>query len=118
MGIIKIEVNPCYSSFIGNMIYDYIDPINASIEIGRRGIFKYKKDSFYPKLTSTILNTMKTKFSRDVLDIKDGDNWMNIYQEVKKSGLRYRATLNDCNKTFSVVNNIIHSNIKKYIIKL
>ena len=36
-GIEFVEVNPCYSSFIGNIKYKYIDAINASIEIGRRG---------------------------------------------------------------------------------
>jgi len=36
-GIKLFEINPAYSSFIGNMMYDYTDPINASIEIARRG---------------------------------------------------------------------------------
>jgi len=35
-GIKLYSVNPAYSSFIGNMIYDYTDPVNASIEIARR----------------------------------------------------------------------------------
>lgn len=38
-----IEVNPAYSSFVGNMSYDYFDPISASLEICRRGINKYIK---------------------------------------------------------------------------
>jgi len=40
-GIKRIEVNPAYSSFIGNINYETFDPIAASIEIGRRGIIKY-----------------------------------------------------------------------------
>lgn len=46
-GNILIEINPCYSSFIGNLIYCYFDPLNAAIEIGRRGIIKYIKGMDY-----------------------------------------------------------------------
>ncbi len=38
IGLNLIKVNPVYSSFIGNMIYTYPDPVSASLEIGRRGI--------------------------------------------------------------------------------
>jgi hypothetical protein len=31
------KVNAAYSSTIGNCLYNYPDPINASLEIGRRG---------------------------------------------------------------------------------
>jgi hypothetical protein len=115
LGIIKIMVNPCYSSFIGNMMYDYTDCVNASIEIGRRGIFKYTKDKFYPKLeVGTIMNAMsKLNELRDVSIIKDYGTWVKVYREVHKSGLRYRATLDDTSYFPNVVNNIIHSNIKK-----
>lgn len=38
---ILIEVNPCYSSFIGNLLYNKYDPIASAYEICRRGIYKY-----------------------------------------------------------------------------
>ena len=42
-GTILREVNPCYSSFIGNLMNKEYDPISSSIEILRRGIDKYTK---------------------------------------------------------------------------
>jgi len=47
-GIELIEVNPCYSSFIGNIQHPYGDSCSASVEIGRRGMYKYTKGMFYP----------------------------------------------------------------------
>lgn len=116
-GIIKVEVNPCYSSFIGNVLHEYIDPINASIEICRRGMYKYEKNKFYPKVDiGTILNAMSrlNEESRDVLDIKDEDTWIELYRKIRESGLRYRATMND-NENYQVVFNIGKDNLKKLV---
>jgi IS605 OrfB family transposase len=52
-GIKIYKVNPAYSSFIGNLQYEYTDAINASIEIARRGYeynIKKNKKGFYPSL--------------------------------------------------------------------
>lgn len=120
LGIIKVEINPVYTSFIGNLLHNYIDPINASIEIGRRGIYKYIKNTgFYPELDmGTILDTVK-RFNRDVkskdvLNIKDQGSWNNLYRLIKTTRLRYRANLDDCNKLFRLVHNIDHSKIRNY----
>jgi len=98
-GIELIEVNPVYSSFIGNMIYEYFDPSNASIEIGRRGIFKYNKgSSLYPSFSDTIRNTMVNRFGEsilDVYDIKGGNIWINMYKLITKVGFKYRHNLCD-----------------------
>jgi hypothetical protein len=122
LGIIQIGINPCYSSFIGNMMYDYVDPVNASIEIGRRGIFKYYKNTkgkshFYPILdVGTIMNTVLTlNGSSDVSFLKDSSSWVDSYRKVGESGLRYRATLEDFKGNFNVVLNLNHSKIKKLI---
>ena len=119
LGIIKLEINPCYTSFIGNMQYEYIDPINASIEIGRRGIFKYNKGKFYPEFdTGTIVNAMsKLNELRDVSSIKDCESWVEMYREVRQSGLRFRATYDDTAMNHQVVFNIIHSKIRKDIFR-
>ena len=42
-GIICNEVEPMYSSFIGNIKYDFNDCAAASVEVARRGCLKYKK---------------------------------------------------------------------------
>lgn len=52
-GVEFIEVNACYSSFVGNFCYgsDSIpDMIASSIEIARRGYKKFSKEWFYPPL--------------------------------------------------------------------
>ena len=114
-GIIKIKVNPCYTSFVGNVQNQYIDPINAAIEIGRRGMFKYKKRKFYPKFAiGTIMDAMRRlNKPRDVSYLKDCCNWMELRESVRKSELRYRATINDAQFGHRVVCNLIHGNMKK-----
>jgi len=114
-GIIKIEVNPCYSSFIGNLTNSYIDSVNASIEICRRGIFKFIKNNFYPIIDiGTIADTMsRLNKPRDVSIIKDCNSWIEMYRKVRETGLRYRATAEDSQYQSVVVNNIIHSRIAK-----
>ena len=98
LGIQLIEVNPCYSSFIGNLLHNDFDPANASTEICRRGIIKYKKgNNFYPELTSTILGTVVDRFVEsipDVQDFKDCKNWIELYKLFKQTEIRYRWQLN------------------------
>ena len=46
-----VEINPCYTSQIGNIIYgneSTPDMVAASIEIARRGFKKFEKGWFYP----------------------------------------------------------------------
>ena len=43
VGLILRRVNPCYSSFIGNLVYNEYDPIASSLEICRRGIGQFTK---------------------------------------------------------------------------
>lgn len=99
-----VEVNPCYSSFIGNIQYGYVDATNASIEIGRRGMLKYKKDMFYPSMSNVDTHTMEAKFGID-----DGygtvTSWVEAYQlskslceDGKDFSNRLRATLDDVPK--------------------
>ena len=115
LGIIKVEINPVYTSFIGNLLRDNIVPINASIEIGRREIYKYIKNTgFYPEIDmGIILDTMK-RLNRDVLLIKDQGSWNNLYRLIKTTRLRYRANLDDCNRLFRLVHNMGHSKIRNY----
>ena len=120
-GIQLIEVNPCYSSFIGNVLFDDFDPANASTEICRRGIIKYiKGNNFYPELTSTILDTVVNKFNEfipDVQGVKDCKSWIELYKLFKQTEIRYRQQLNSNFNCFSQLNKkckwnkIVHSNL-------
>ena len=98
-GVDIIEVNACYSSFIGNIQNSYVDSTNASIEIGRRGLYRYTKGSFYPHISSMDIHTLEAKFG-DVVEYSTTTNWVDIYQvlnnslDYKEFALRLRPTLN------------------------
>ena len=100
LGIEKIEVNPCYSSFIGNIQHNYFDPLNAALEIARRGKSKYTKGAFYPSLERTDFDTMY----RLGLDVQNSTvtNWQEALKLFKNAGLRYRREL--MQTSFSEIN--------------
>lgn len=90
-------VNPVYSSYIGNLQYNYSDPINASIEIGRRGYelcVLNNKHNFFPKV----------KIKEDLLhqwketDISLFNDWKGLCGYIKNSKLRYRVQMDDVSK--------------------
>lgn len=98
LGIQLVEVNPCYSSFIGNITYNIFDPIAAALEICRRGFDKYiKGNKLYPELTNTILDTVADRFNSvpDVQAIKGCKTWIELFKFIQKTGLRYRRTLTE-----------------------
>lgn len=84
-----IEVNPVYSSFIGNVCNNAPDPIAASLEIARRAMFKYIKGEFYPKLidSTSLLNRWKESTNWVY------KSWKELFDIVKTSGVRYRRSL-------------------------
>jgi len=96
-GVQLVNVNPAYSSIIGNTIYkEYPDPINASLELNRRGCFKYQKDKFYPVVPSVdYLNELW----KQTLD-KNFESWKELSGWLKNSKLRYRIPLSQFDLKF------------------
>ena len=84
------SISPEYSSIIGNLIYEYIDPINSSIEIGRRGydIIIKKSKKFFPELR--IKNSLKHQWKEKVNELPEG--WKELFDLIKNFGLRYRVS--------------------------
>lgn len=85
------KVNPAYSSFIGNLQFNFDDPINASLEIGRRGyecIIK-KTKQFYPelKLKEVLISQWKDK-----INIDNFKTWKDLFGFIKNLELRYRVS--------------------------
>ncbi len=109
-GIKLITVNACYSSFIGNIKYNYFDPVAASIEIGRRGITKYLKGFFYPTLGRSDIDSM-CRLGLDV-QCKTISTWKEAYNLFKTAKLRYRRELQNF-----VENNLLtyKSYVKRYV---
>jgi IS605 OrfB family transposase len=95
-GINIYSVNPAYSSFIGNIQHDYTDAINASLEIARRGYeyrIKRNKKGFYPALLAVQRwKEMVAKYA----------SWKEFYLEAKNLKLKYRVSLEECQRTFKV----------------
>ncbi len=106
LGIGLYEVNPAYSSFIGNMQYEYTDAVNASIEIARRGYeyrIKKSKVGFYPVFD------VKHRWKEMVTSFKD---WKGFYIEVvKNSRLKYRVSLDECLHEFDVFKQNSHKSM-------
>ena len=116
LGIDFREVNPQYTSFIGNVNYgvnDIIpDPIAASIEIARRGHYQFTKDkSIHPttvnieflqnlwkKDVETVVSEKKQSCLQAILNsskvILDKNDWGILYEVfgLKSSRMRYRAS--------------------------
>lgn len=95
------EANPAYSSYIGNAQYDYTDPINSSLEIGRRGYEYYvlkNKDSFYPKVR--IKESMLHRWKET--DVESLTDWKKVAEHMKNSGMGYRVPMDEAEKHHSV----------------
>lgn len=90
------KVNPAYSSFIGNCMYDLVDPVNSSIEIARRGyeIIINKSKKFYPpfRLKYSLIHQWKETVN------ELPNNWKELFGLIKNSKLSYRVSLKDVNE--------------------
>jgi len=86
-GIKLIEINPAYTSVIGNTIYkDDPDMVASSIEVARRGYFKYQKGKFYPAMISVDFLPDRWKGTREW----SYSSWSELSELLKKSKLKYR----------------------------
>ena len=105
------EINPAYSSFIGNILYgteDTPDMVASSIEITRRAYNKFKTGHFYPSIQFDHLNE-QWKQTLDGLN-----SWKEMFNKVKESGLKYRFLLLDCIKNAVFSKNYIKQYITLY----
>jgi len=85
-GMILIEVNPAYSSFIGNILHEEYDPIAAALELCRRGMNKYETGGFCPDFScEAVINGLRSSWSnrRDCEKMYDEvracESWMGLW---------------------------------------
>ena len=103
-GVEFIEVNACYSSFVGNFCYGSVetpDMIASSIELARRGYKKFNKEWFYPPVVSTerIKEVLGNQWKKELkLAYK---SWKTFFNQIKKLGLKYRFQLDGNKAVFS-----------------
>ena len=108
MGIKLFKVNASYSSVIGNVQHSYFDPINASLEIARRGysVIILKNKQFYPNFL------LKDQWKEHFSDVTD---WKILFSNIKNSKMKYRVSLEDCQRSFEVFQmDSIRSGVKLY----
>ena len=87
-----VEVNPAYSSIVGNFAYGgptTPDMVASSIEIARRAYKKFEKGWFYPKFN---VETQDERWKQTLGGVK---TWKNLFLKVKEAGLKYRFLLSD-----------------------
>ena len=87
-----VEVNPAYSSIVGNFAYgneNTPDMIAASIEIARRAYKKFEKGWFYPKFN---VERLDEQWKQTLSGVK---TWKNLSLKVKEAKLKYRFLLSD-----------------------
>lgn len=101
-----IEVNPSYSSFIGNLVYrqeQLPDMVLASIEIGRRAYefnLQYIKKTKIPQKNIIFpkLEMVKDKIIKSLEELKIKSHFetlQELYSELKKSKQQYRFLLSE-----------------------
>ena len=99
------DVNPCYSSFIGNIQQGFVDATNASIEIGRRGLHKYKNGTFMPDTREQDIATLESRFGKDV-DFTRCSGWADMYKaltnrfEPKEFAYRLRTAIDEVKRPY------------------
>jgi len=106
------KIRPAYTSFIGNIQYNYADSINASIEIGRRGYelkINNNTDRFYPAIVA------KHQWKEMAAT---ASTWKSLFSKIKNLKLKYRVQLEDAlsvhkHAVFSL-NHAIKSKVKVY----
>lgn len=87
-----IEVNPAYSSIVGNFAYgseNTPDMVAASIEIARRAYKKFDKGWFYPRFNIQFRDEQWKQTLGPV------DDWKALFSKIKETGLKYRFLLRD-----------------------
>jgi len=91
-GYFITEVNPVYSSVIGNILYGSEttpDMVASSIEVARRAYNKFKKGHFYPPVQFNHLNEQWKQTLNGL------NSWKEVYKEIKKLKWKYRFLLLD-----------------------
>ena len=102
-----------YTSIIGNLQHDSFDPVNASIEIGRRGmeVIILKTKAFYPKMW--IKDSFQEQWKQT--EKESPMVWNEMFTWLKNLKVKYRVPLNKLINNFKVFSmNSKKSNVKQY----
>lgn len=119
-----IEVEPAYSSILGNLVYReerLPDMILSSIEIGRRGIefqnqYLLKIKECKKNIIQPDFDLVKERISKSLEELNiqsQFQNFQELYSILKKSKVKYRFLLEN-----SIISRVFSKSYKKSYIKL
>ena len=94
-GVKFVEINPAYSSVIGNLNYgseSTPDMVAASIEIARRAYKKFLKGWFYPALNKERVKEVLMNLWKKNLEL-NFNSWPELSNQIQKSEIMYRFQL-------------------------
>jgi hypothetical protein len=87
-----VEVNPAYSSIVGNFAYgneNTPDMVASAVEIARRAYKKFEKGWFYPRFN---VERFDEQWKQTLSGVK---TWKDLFRKVKEAKLKYRFLLSD-----------------------
>ena len=87
-GTILRKVNPCYSSFIGNLTFREYDPIASSIEILRRGIGQFSKG--FKLIPEFHIDNLITDRLDDGVDLSGFNNFVELFKSIRDKSYRIK----------------------------
>lgn len=94
------KVNPVFSSFIGNLIFNFIDAANAAAEIGRRGYYMYTKNSGsypFPEVSDSVIDTLVDRMiDNHSVHVGEGDSEMDCFTRQMTWGQLFQSSRNLC----------------------
>ena len=102
-GVKFVEINPAYSSVVGNLNYgseSTPDMVAASIEIARRAYKKFLKGWFYPPMQIERIKEVLTNQWKKALEL-NFNSWPELSNQIQKLGLKYRFQLDGSMAVFS-----------------
>ena len=118
LGIIHREINAAYSSYVGNMLYNFFDSVAASAELARRGLILLKKisEKWYPDQKDFPLDNLQERQrsgyvpildrwdeqqmnSFKLLSVQSGFTFLTSRKQVGSQPVRYRRLSKPEHKT-------------------
>ena len=102
-GVKFVEINPAYSSVVGNLNYgseSTPDMVAASIEIARRAYKKFSKGWFYPALNKERVKEVLMHLWKKNLEL-NFNSWPELSNQIKELDLKYRFLLDGSKAVFS-----------------
>jgi hypothetical protein len=110
MGIEFLKCNPAYTSFVGNLHYNFNDPACAAVEIARRSDYKTSKSWEFPIVTDSNWHTVQSailKNGGEDIASPQTVTWQFLYNAARKTPKwRWRRQFRDVQLKSEIVGSL------------